>query len=120
MSTFIHNHDDLVENYLDVYNKALQNNGDRFPFKQILGAVEREGFGKIIEIQLIDAVPPEIHVMAYSKNGLYLLPSNDVRGALSDGIWNVKIDDLKNVVQNPDTYIQNPAKLDWEWVLSKA
>jgi hypothetical protein len=37
-------------------------------------------------------------------------------GGCAQGVWVVSAQYLQQVVADPETYINNPAKIDWEWL----
>ena len=110
------NYDDLIARYLDVCNQALTENKDRFPFKQILGAAEKSERGAVIEVNVIDVVPTASYAMILSKSGLVATPHGACSDCKCERAWNVTADYLQTVANNPDIFIQNPAKIDWEWM----
>ncbi len=109
-------YDILMERYVDVCNQALALNCDRFPFKQILGAAKASECGKVIEVHVVDEAEQAVYAMAFGQNGLSAMRHADCKDCICDREWDVRTDYLTDVAKNPDLYIQNPAKIDWDWM----
>ena len=109
-------YDDLMTCYLDVCNQALERNKNRFPFKQILGAARESGSGQVIEVNIIGGASPPDYMMTFGKDGLRVYLHTDCLHCQCDRTWRVRRDYLEDVAKNPEGYIQNPAKIDWEWM----
>lgn len=107
------NYDDLMERYLDVCNQALALNKERFPFKQIWGAAQESECGKVIEVNIADGFSKASYTMRFSKGRLVAEPHSKCQ---YDRKWTVSEHYLENVAKDPEEYIQNPAKIDWEWM----
>lgn len=116
MAAAVSDYDSLIERYLDVCNQALSLNKNRFPFKQILGAAQKSEYGKIIEVNIIGSSPSVSYAMKFDPKGLVAKPHTDCRPCQCDRTWFVSADYLKDVARNPKSYIQNPAKINWEWM----
>lgn len=108
---------ELFQGYVDICNRALERNKDRFPFKQVLGAAQKAGTKRMVEVQIIDDRP--------GSDFLIRLVHNKIEGVLSEtrgdcrcgGRWRVARSYMEEVVRNPGPYIRNPARLDWEWMV---
>ncbi len=109
-------HHDLIERYADICNRALLQNKDRFPFKQILGAAQRAEHERPVEVVLSDTVPPETYVFRLRADGVEVTPHDLCDDCQCVRLWNTNIPYLKDVTENSQAYIDNPAKLDWEWM----
>lgn len=109
-------HQHILENYVAVCNEAMQANKDRFPFKQILGAAQRKERNQPVEVVLSDVHPPEIYVFRLQESGLGVQPHDTCENCDCIRSWKTQLSYLRNVAQNPGEYIDNPAKLDWDWI----
>jgi len=109
-------YDELLKRYLDVCNQALVLNKNRFPFKQILGAAEKSEIGRVIEVNVLDISVQASYAMSISKDGIVAEPHSDCPDCKCERTWKVTKDYLEDVADNPAAYIENPAKLDWEWL----
>ena len=116
MDFSVPDYDDLMKRYLDVCNQAMVLNKDRFPFKQILGAAQKSECGKVIEVNIVDDVPAASYAMTFSRDGLAAQPHSSCSDCRCDRKWVVRRAYLEEVAKDPENYIQNPAKIDWEWM----
>jgi len=104
----------LIQSYLDVCNKSLLHNKARFPFKQIFEAALKYDHGRKIEVQI--GQHPDTYVLEFEKDFLTVQPHSKCGNCNCDGHWKVDDDYLFDVVGNPEIYINNPAKINWEWM----
>jgi hypothetical protein len=107
---------DLFKKYIEVCNAALAANKNRFPFKQILDAAQKEYNDKKIEVMIVDDHPRPSYIMEMSGHNITSRPHDACQNCNCDGQWSVTRSYLENVLKNPDSYIKNPAKLNWEWL----
>lgn len=121
------NQEDLFKSYIDICNQALEKNKDRFPFNHLLSGFEVSDNVSSVRVEIIDD-------MQHSRFHLRLIngeieydethcqsPCNLCHSKCgnSSDVWSVRASYLNDVVENPEQYIENPARLDWEWVDSK-
>lgn len=109
---------DLFFFYVDVCNQAITSNARRFPFKEILGAVKKSSEQKKILVALEDAsgLQSGEHFLLSMQDGeLRAMPCN-MPEKDEDAKWSLNLDYLKHVKENPDEYISNPAKINWDWM----
>ena len=107
---------DLFSHYVGVCNAALAANKDCFPFKQILEAVGEKQKRRNIEVCILgDSKKASfvIYFEDYKINGQRRERCTDCQ---CDGIWFVDQSYLEDVTLHPSEYIQNPAKINWEWM----
>jgi hypothetical protein len=108
----------LFLQYLNVCNQALDAHADEFPYRQLVQAAERlaadRRFGVAVYKTERDA-PYDFYTVTMTEGRFELLSHGKEEPDLT---WKVSQDYLKKVVDDPDTYIQHPAKLDWDWLKS--
>lgn len=104
----------LIQSYLDVCNKSLSRNKTRFPFKQIFEAAIKYDHGRKIEVQIGEH--PDTYVLEFEDDSLTVKPHSKCKNCNCDGHWRVDDNYLIDVVGNPEVYIDNPAKINWEWM----
>jgi hypothetical protein len=109
-------HFDLVEQYAGVCNKALLQNKDRFPFKQILGAAKKAESEQPVEVVISDTAPQEVYVFRLGENGIAVETHAGCADCACVRSWNIETSYLQDVIHNPQAYVENPAKLNWEWM----
>lgn len=106
----------LFYRYLDVCNKAMDKNQEIFPYKQLWDVVQKVIGKKIVSFTLYDDVPKEVYDVILKGthievvNHFAVLKGKEPRG------WRVNKAYLEKVVKNPQDYINNPARLDWDWL----
>ncbi len=106
----------LIRHYVDICNEALTLNAGRFPFKQILGAAKTSGYNKPTEVHVFHDFNCEKYIFRLNENGIQVEPCNACDNRNGIRTWNVHKEYLDDVTREPATYIQNPAKLNWEWL----
>ena len=101
---------------LDVTNKSLEKNRDSGAFKPIIAAWDKvlEGHKAGVEIYEEDPAKPfDYFTIRYLNKKFEILS----RGKSEhDTEWKVSREYLESVVNDPQKYIDNPAKLDIEWL----
>ncbi len=107
---------DLFKKYLEICNTALRANKDRFPYKQVLGAAQNSQKGRTIAVNIVDDTPQESYIIKLQNDRISGNSENLANQDTCDGKWNIRKSYLEMVVNDPDAYIKNPAKIDWEWM----
>lgn len=107
---------DIIERYVSICNVALDRNSERFPFKQILDAAEKTSHGRMIEVEISDWPEIGTYVFTLSK-GRIKAEKHDCGGECKcDGKLDFKKSYLEDVIRNAGVYIDNPAKINWDWL----
>lgn len=109
-------YDKLFQQYIDVCNKALEKNKDVFPYKQILSATESLINDKKISMDVFDDRPKARFNIQMNKSRFELTEPEESDDTHA---WHLNASYLEEVVNNPDKYINNPAKIDWDWLKSR-
>lgn len=107
---------ELFSRYVEICNKALEENCHRFPFKQILAAAARAQSRKHVEVLIVDDHPEGSFVIHFDQDRIASQKHTSCNSCDCARQWRVSQSYLEDVVQNPDAYIANPAKIDWEWM----
>jgi len=117
--------EDLFKSYINICNQALDKNKDRFPFNRLFHGVESANNIMPARVKIVDDTgQPEFHLQLNNGEVQYdikqcqneCLSCHSRCGGGQSDVWTVRTSYLKDVVKNPTEYIENPAKLDWEWV----
>lgn len=108
--------DDLFIRYLNICNQAIEANKDRFPYSQILAAATAPESSRSVEVCIIEDHPEAKYVIQVEDSKLSGKPHESCEKCDCQGQWRVTRSYLEDVIKNPDEYIQNPAKIDWEWM----
>lgn len=106
---------DLLNGYVSVCNQALLQNKNRFPFKQILGAAQKKEAQNTIEVRIKNTEAPH-HIFKIRESGIAVERHDECTGCNCTRTWIVSKDYIKKVVQDPQAYISNPARIDWNWM----
>lgn len=109
----------LFTRALNVINAALEKNRNETPYSQLLAASEKVlGDHNVgVAVYESDASAPFDYYTVRFRDGSFELVS---RGKQEPDVgWKVSRGYLEKVAENPDEYIDHPAKLDWEWLKSR-
>jgi hypothetical protein len=106
----------LFSEYLAVVNRAIAQNRDRVPYKQLFA-----GAKKLLGDRMIEAVVyHESAILGRFAIGLenerLEIVEPDHEGGASSWEWKVSEKHLDNVVADPQPYIESPLKLDLDWL----
>lgn len=107
---------DLFLGALDVINEALDNLRDKPLIKDIVKLMDRQAAGRKFGVAVYadDPQTPHDYFTIRDHNGRLELVS---RGKDAPDIdWKTSVDYLKDINENPRSYIDNPVKLDIEWL----
>lgn len=110
-------HEDLFAQYLEVCNQALQASKHKFPFQQILGAAQQMNSSRKTEVFVIEDRPQSTYVLLVNNEGIVAKAAASSEKCDCLGEWRVTRSYLEDVIQNPQKYIENPAKINWDWLL---
>jgi hypothetical protein len=108
--------DVLFVSAMSVWNRALDAHRGRFPYQQILAGLQEEAAHRRAAIALHDQDPnvPVARYVVRFRNGL--IEPAPVQSGNERVFWRPRVDDLENVVDNATAFIQDPARLDWQWL----
>jgi len=109
----------LFNEALQVMNKAIIENSDRFPYGQIMRVSEKAVGDRRIGVAVynrdVDA-PYDFYTLALKNGRLELLSHGKEE---PDITWKVSRDYLKEVADNEEKYIGHPERLDLDWLKSR-
>lgn len=107
---------ELFMGALDVLNTALDKYRDKPVIKDILSLVDDQTAGRKFGVAVYHSEPddPFDYFTIRLHNQKLELVS---RGKDAPDIdWKVSMDYLRDINENPDDYVENPLKLDIEWL----
>jgi len=108
-------YEQIFQKYLEICNRALEQNKTTFPYAEILGArfkaMEAEA---TLHATIYDDRPKIEFVLHFTRD--MKIEIMEKMPVASEGDWPFNYLYLKNVVDNPQEYIENPAKLEWGWL----
>ena len=105
----------IFERYLEVCNQAIEKNKDKYPYTEIWRARWNSlGADNILQCAVYDDRPKVIYTLQLTKD-MKIKILKKTHGT-DDDIWPFKYSYLKQVVENPQSYIEHPDSLDWGWL----
>lgn len=108
---------DLFNQFLRVCNKAMEAHKDEFPYKHIWEAAEHmQGEGGM-HVTLYDDEPKGDYQLKIQDKHIEVMREGDGE---SESGWRLNASYLRQVVENPDIYINEPSKLDWHWLKNRS
>jgi hypothetical protein len=109
--------DQLFRQYLEICNRAMQAHCHEFPYKQIWDAVERLQAGEPVDLTIYDDEPQHHYKVCLRDKHIDLVKEEPEE--MPEG-WKMNTSYLRRVVENPQEYIEQPARLDWDWLKDRA
>jgi len=112
--------DALFTQYLHVVNAAIGKHRGEFPYGPMIDLGERMLAGKKIGAAVYKDDPDQPHEFFTLKfsGGTFDLVSHGQDDDI-DTTWKVKERHLQNVVDDPQTYEEQPYKLDLDWLKTR-
>lgn len=103
--------------YMEICNSAIEKNRNKFPYTEIWGArfdkldAKKQATLKAI---IYDDRPKVVFTLKLTKDmKIEIVEKKEVA---EEEEWPFTYQYLKRVVDNPQEYIDNPAKLQWGWL----
>jgi hypothetical protein len=111
----IEEYERIFERYLDVCNRAIEKNKDKFPYMEIWKARWKKlRSDNILECAVYDDRPKIIYKLQLTED--MKIRIIEKTHAVPNDVWPFKYSYLKHVVENQQDYIDHPANLDWGWL----
>lgn len=110
--------DDLFNSYIDVCNEALQKNAGRFPFEQMIMAAQDENGSAPACRCIVGGEKDNSYRLTLENRKISYKPINGDNNTGPDNArnWHVSLSYLEDVISHPEHYIENPARLNWDWL----
>lgn len=108
----------LFTQYVNVVNKAMGQNRDEFPFSQLMSMGEKILGDKKIGAAVYKDDPDSPHdyfTLTYEDGKLRATHGKEAPNVE----WKLDERHLENVVDDPGTFIENPARLDLDWLKTR-
>jgi hypothetical protein len=108
--------EELFSQYLAVVNRAIGQNRDRVPYKQLFaGGKKLLGDRRIEAVVYDDSTTLARFTLGFEDDRLEIVEPGHHEHAPS-WEWKVNEKHLENVVADPQPYIESPLKLDLDWL----
>lgn len=108
--------DQLFSRYLKICNQALDAHKEEFPYKQLWHVMQHFLKGKKIFLSVYNDHPQKTYEIALKDDHLNVV---DVKEGGDPHAWRMKVSELEKIVADPEEYIKNPSKIDWEWLKNR-
>jgi hypothetical protein len=105
----------IFEQYVDICNQSIEKNKDKFPYMEMWKARWKNLTpNQILQCAIYDTRPKVIYKLQLTEDmKIKIISKTEVK---TDDTWPFNYEYLKQVVDNPQKYIEKPAELDWGWM----
>lgn len=103
----------LFLRYLEVCNRAMAAHGQEFPYKYIWEAAETRQALSGFRLAIYNDEPMEEYVVHLRDKHIEIDEANAQQPELP---WRLNKSYLRQVVENAEDYIEQPGKLNWDWL----
>ena len=109
----------LFTKALNVMNSALEAHQDEMPYSALLKATEKVMGDRKLGVAVYESDPgnPFDYFTIRFREGSFELDAHGKKDP--DLAWKVSREYLEKVAGSPQEYIDNPLKLDWDWLKSR-
>lgn len=104
-----------LEAYLEICNKVLEANRDRFPFSRIWEAGEAALKGRTIALAVVDDEPKASCVVRLENKHIEAAEPPEE----CPPVTRLSKQYVEDVVAHPEKYIADPSLIDWGWLMGK-
>jgi len=106
--------------YITIVNRALGEHRDETPYKQLISLGEKALDGRRIGVAVYKNDPANPHewFTVRFKNGKFDLEEHGKKPE-RDFDWKLKSEHLDNVVEHPQKFVDQPWKLDLDWMKTR-
>ncbi len=109
----------MLMTYLEVCNKVMLANRDRFPYRQIWAASEKALRGNPVILTLVTDSAKASCRVAMDKSAIKVHPlaSACVPSCCQvPAVHAVAADYVEDVLSDPDRYVADPSLINWDWL----
>jgi len=108
-------YEQVFQQYLEICNRAIEQNKNKFPYTEIWGARLKTLENEMnIHAVVFDDRPKLAYILQLTKDMKIKIVEKKI--IPPEDSWPFTYQYLKRVVDNPQEYIENPAKLEWGWL----
>lgn len=105
----------LFQRYLSTVNEALEKNGDELPYKQMIELSDIVFGDTPVQVDVYKDKPEnhdDTFVVTFSGGQFDLVGHGEEE---TPWTWKLPRKHMTEVVEHPNVYVKNPAKLDLSW-----
>ena len=108
-------YEQVFQKYLEICNRAIELNKNKFPYTEIWGA-RLKALEDEIKIQAVvfDDRPKISYLLRLTKD--MKIEIAEKKELPPEDAWPFTYQYLKRVVDHPQEYLENPARLEWGWL----
>jgi hypothetical protein len=108
-------YEQVFQQYLEICNQAIEQNKGKFPYTEIWGA-RLKALEDEMKIQTVvfDDRPKLAYMLRLTKD--MKIEIIEKKTLPPEDAWPFTYQYLKRVVDSPQEYIENPARLEWGWL----
>lgn len=109
----------LFSKYIGIVNRAIAQNRDRVPYKQLFAGGEKLLGEHRVGVVVYDKAGSNMQFTIALDNARFtIVDREEEQGSTADTLieWKVSVEHLEHVVANPQPYIESPIKLDLDWL----
>jgi len=108
-------YEQVFQQYLEICNRAIEQNKNKFPYTEIWGTRLKEMKEEMdIHAVIFDDRPKLVYKLRLTPD--MKIEIAEKKEMTVEDAWPFMYQYLKRVVDNPQEYIENPAKLEWGWL----
>ncbi len=107
--------DALFKQYVDICNTAISSHREEFPYKQLWDAFSRLSDNAQVRVAVYDDQPKSLYALRFAQDHI----EAEENGNEDNPGFRINLSYLKQVVEHPEQYIENPALLDWDWLKNR-
>lgn len=110
----------LFTDALTTMNAAIEANEDSMPYKLFFETSKKLDMELTMGVAIYKNdpnTPHDYYTIRYEGNRFELVSHGKDDGI--DICWKVSEDYLRKLAEDPDTYINHPARMDWDWLKSR-
>ena len=108
-------YENVFRQYLNVCNQAIERNKDKFPYTEIWNArLKGPEKSALIHAVVFDDRPKLAYLLRLTPE--MKIEITEKKELQTDEAWPFSYQYMKRVINHPEKYITNPARLQWGWL----
>jgi hypothetical protein len=108
-------YENVFRQYLDVCNQAIERNKHKFPYTAIWNArLKNPEKNALLHAVVFDDRPKLAYMLRLTPD--MKIEISEKKDLQTDEAWPFPYQYMKRVINHPEKYITNPARLQWGWL----